>query len=63
MQTAVDKFGRVIIPKTIRDRLGWKPGTILEIEEADDTLVLKVLNNEPRLMGENGFLVFTGKPL
>lgn len=63
MQTAIDKFGRVNIPKTIRDRLGWQPGTILEIQEVDDALVLKIQNDEPRLMRENGFLVFTGKPL
>ena len=35
MQTTVDKFGRIIIPKKVRDHFGLKPGTPVEIEKID----------------------------
>ena len=33
MRTTIDKAGRVVIPKVLRDRLGLRPG---EVEIADD---------------------------
>lgn len=31
MEVTIDKFGRILIPKKIREALGLKPGQILEI--------------------------------
>ncbi len=62
MATAtVDRFGRVVIPKPVRDELGLDPGTVLEIEPAAHGVVLRVRREERDLVRENGVLVFTGK--
>ena len=39
MKTTVSEKGQITIPKRLRDRLGLRPGTILEFEEADGRLI------------------------
>jgi antitoxin PrlF len=39
MKARVAERGQVTIPKRLRDRLGIRPGTILEFREEADTLV------------------------
>jgi AbrB family looped-hinge helix DNA binding protein len=34
METRLDKFGRVVLPKDIRDHLDLKPGQVLKVERA-----------------------------
>ncbi len=63
MQTSIDRFGRVIIPKTLRDHLGLDVGAILEIEEQDDGVLLRVVHEESGINNEEGVLVFTGTSL
>jgi AbrB family looped-hinge helix DNA binding protein len=41
MRTTIDGAGRVVIPKSIRDRLGLAGGTPLEISEEDGKLTLE----------------------
>jgi AbrB family looped-hinge helix DNA binding protein len=40
-QTKVSAKGQIVIPKDLRDRLDWAPGTELEIEESLDGLILR----------------------
>jgi AbrB family looped-hinge helix DNA binding protein len=61
METKLDKFGRVVIPKEVRDQCGIGPGTVLEVESAGEQIVLKPARGGPRLAMRNGILVFTGK--
>ena len=61
METTLDRFGRIVIPKRVRDALGLAPGTVLEIEESDDRVVLRARREEPDLVREHGVLVFTGE--
>lgn len=61
METVIDRFGRVIIPKKIRDDLELRPGTILRVEEGKREILLKPLEGESHLVVKNGILVFTGK--
>ncbi len=63
MQASVDKFGRIIIPKSIRKHLGLRAGSVLDIEQLDHKILLKIHDEEPRLKKECGFLVFVGKPI
>lgn len=35
MITTIDRAGRLVIPKTIRDRLGLRGGEAVEVEETD----------------------------
>jgi len=39
MKSAVSEKGQVTIPKAIRDRLGLKPGTIVEFRAEDGKLI------------------------
>jgi AbrB family looped-hinge helix DNA binding protein len=61
----VDKFGRILIPKTVRDWLGLEPGTELDLEIAEDdgerTIALKPIHDRPLLVDEDGLLVYTGE--
>jgi len=39
MKSIVSEKGQVTIPKTVRDRLGLKPGTVLDFEAQSGKLV------------------------
>lgn len=57
----IDQAGRVIVPKPIRDRLGLKAGTDLEIEETADGITLRPVQQRPSLVKRDGLLVHRGK--
>jgi AbrB family looped-hinge helix DNA binding protein len=40
-QTRMSAKGQIVIPKELRNRLDWPPGTELEIEESLDGLILR----------------------
>lgn len=61
METNLDRFGRVIIPKKVRDKLGLKPGAVLEVQQQGGDVLLKPVQEEPRLLEKDGVLVFRGK--
>lgn len=61
METTLDRFGRIVIPKRVRDELGLDAGSVLQIEEAEGRIVLSVHRDEPDLVREDGVLVFTGE--
>ena len=63
METMLDRFGRIVIPKKIRDDFNLKPGSQIHIEEGDETIVLKPVHGEPNLISKEGVLVFSGKPI
>ena len=43
MKTTVSEKGQITIPKRLRDRLGLRPGTVLDFEESDGRLVARKL--------------------
>jgi AbrB family looped-hinge helix DNA binding protein len=61
MKTTLDRFGRLVIPKGIRDRLGLRPGTEIEIDGKENEVVLKLVDHEPSLKLKKGVLVYSGK--
>jgi AbrB family looped-hinge helix DNA binding protein len=63
METTLDKFGRIVIPKEIRDDFNLKPGSQIRIEESDQAIVLKPVAGEPSLHLKEGVLVFSGGPM
>lgn len=63
MQTSIDKFGRVLIPKQIREHFGLHPGAILEIQESGDEIFLSRVEETPTVKSVHGILVFTGKAI
>jgi len=60
MKATIDRFGRVVVPKDMRDRLGLRPGSELNIEEHDKEIVIKQAEQESPLRIEEGVLVFAG---
>jgi AbrB family looped-hinge helix DNA binding protein len=60
MKTTLDRFGRLVVPKDIRDRLGLRAGSEIEIDEKDNEVVLKPVVHEPSLMVKEGILVYSG---
>ena len=42
MKAVMDRFGRIVVPKKIRDRHGLIPGSELEIEETGETIILRL---------------------
>jgi AbrB family looped-hinge helix DNA binding protein len=61
MTLKMDKAGRVILPKPVRDRLGLRAGSDLEIQETADGLVLKPAGRRPSLVKKGSFWVHTGE--
>jgi len=60
METRLDKFGRVVLPKDIRDHFDLKPGQVLKVERADEEVILKPVAKESPLHIKAGVLVFSG---
>jgi len=61
MEATVDKFGRVLIPKRVRDDLGLHPGSVLFLEEDADGVRLRPLRGEEaHVVSKGGVLVFSG---
>jgi len=60
----IDKVGRVVIPKEIRDDLRLEAGDSLALESEGECVTLRPLSGGERLRKEYGIWVFHGgKPL
>jgi AbrB family looped-hinge helix DNA binding protein len=60
----VDKAGRLVLPKPMRDALHLKPGDTLEIRKDDDTITLHPPRPSAELVRKNGMWVLRStKPL
>lgn len=49
MQTTIDQAGRIVVPKALRDALGFKPGQVLELRVGDGRLEIEVAPTAMRL--------------
>lgn len=58
----IDKSGRLVVPKPVRDRLGLGEGTEFELSELPDGLSLKVLRRNSGLEEVGELLVHGGRP-
>lgn len=50
MRTTIDKAGRVVIPAAVRTRVGFEPGTTLEISADELGIRLERVAPGPRLV-------------
>jgi AbrB family looped-hinge helix DNA binding protein len=55
-EITIDAAGRLVIPKSIRERLHLTAGTRLHISEEGDHLVISPLRPEPELVERDGVL-------
>ena len=61
MTLKIDKAGRVVLPKPVRDRFGMKAGTDLEMQVTTEGVMLTPVQQRPSLVNRNGLLVHRGK--
>jgi AbrB family looped-hinge helix DNA binding protein len=61
---SMDRAGRVVLPKPVRDRLQLEPGESLEIESYEDRIVLRPVRDHAAMRKKQGVWVFrSGEPL
>jgi AbrB family looped-hinge helix DNA binding protein len=49
MKVAMDAAGRIVVPKSLREALGLKPGQVLEIRAGEGRLEIEVAPTPMRL--------------
>ena len=60
----IDKAGRVVIPKPLREELHLEAGDVLEMESAGEQIMLRPVRGTGPLTKEHGVWVFhAGQPL
>ena len=57
MRVAIDKLGRIVVPKPIREKYHLYPGTELELETKAEGIQLSVVSSKGTLVRKNGILV------
>jgi AbrB family looped-hinge helix DNA binding protein len=63
MHVKVDQAGRIVLPKKVRDRLGLRKDSELELKESTEGIVLKPVDEGSLWRDENGWPVFHGRPI
>jgi len=61
MNVKIDKSGRIILPKPVRDRFRLRQGSDLEIEERPEGVLLKPVEQRPSMVKKNGLWVHLGE--
>lgn len=60
----VDKAGRVVLPKPVRDELRLSAGDSLDLESSGDQIVLRPVRGTAGMRQKKGIWVFrTGQPI
>ncbi|TVR67289.1 MAG: AbrB/MazE/SpoVT family DNA-binding domain-containing protein [Spirochaetaceae bacterium] len=60
MKVAIDRLGRIVIPKSVRERYHLVPGTDLELDVDVNGFHLKPAHDDPVLIRKEGVLVHHG---
>ena len=61
---SMDKAGRIVLPKAVREELQLTPGNALDLEVAEDRIVLRPARSKPRMYKKQGIWVLhTGAPM
>jgi len=60
----IDKAGRIVLPKPVRDELQLSPGDSLEVDSSEDRVILRPVRGNGRIYKKQGVWVFdSGEPL
>lgn len=60
MQVAIDKFGRMVLPKAVRVDFNLETGAVLDVEEQGDSIVLRPLDRKSVVREDGGVWVYGG---
>jgi AbrB family looped-hinge helix DNA binding protein len=60
MKLKIDKAGRIVVPKHLRERLGFTPDTKLEAIEQPEGVLLKRVEQPPAMVKVDGLWVHQG---
>ena len=60
MEVKIDKAGRIVVPKPLRERLGFRADTRLEAIEQPEGVLLKRIERRPALVKVDGLWVHQG---
>ncbi len=61
MNLKIDKAGRIILPKPVRERHGFSAGSDIEAQETPEGIMLKPARLRPSMIKKEGLWVHTGK--
>jgi AbrB family looped-hinge helix DNA binding protein len=56
----VDKAGRIVLPKPLRDKMQLSPGTVLQMETEGENITLRPVRPKATLAKEFGIWVYQG---
>lgn len=59
-KTSIDKAGRLVLPKPVRDRLRLQPGDELLVDDNEDLITLRPVRASVTLKKEHGIWVYQG---
>jgi len=60
----IDKAGRIVLPKPVRDELQLSPGDSLEVDSSEERVILRPVRGTGRVYKKQGVWVFdSGEPL
>jgi AbrB family looped-hinge helix DNA binding protein len=54
MKVVLDAAGRLVVPKPLRQALGWKPGQALEIRAGNGRLEIEIAPTPPMRLKRRG---------
>jgi len=62
IKTKIDKFGRIVIPKKIRNNFGLKNNSEVLIEAVKDGIIVHPEASVPIVMDKDGIIVVCSEP-
>jgi AbrB family looped-hinge helix DNA binding protein len=57
-QVTLDKAGRIVLPKLLRDELGLEAGDTLEVESSSEEITLRPMRGNGQLRKKHGIWVY-----
>jgi len=62
MKLKIDRAGRIVVPKPLRERLGLKAGAELEVVDRPERILLRMPERQSPMTQVNGLWVHRGRP-
>lgn len=60
----IDKAGRIVLPKLVRDELQLSPGDSLEVDSSEERVILRPVRGNARIYKKQGvWVINAGAPL